>query len=389
MIGAGHGRVEAAKAEKLNLVPTCVVEGLTDEQWRAYVLADNKLALNAGWDEELLREELRALTELDVDLSSLGFGDAELADLFKTGAGKTDPDAIPPAPVWANSMRGDIWLCGEHRVAVGDATSAEDVANLLEGGVADLVWTDPPYNVAIQGKAGTILNDDMAAGAFREFLDQVFQRYVEAMRLGAVIYVAHADTERVAFTDCFKRAGFKLSQVLIWVKQSATLSRQDYNWRHEPILYGWKEGAGHYFAGDFTRTTVIEDDVDVAKMTKPQLLAAVQAFLAASRETVIKHDRPTRSDLHPTMKPVALVQDMIELSSVAGDAVLDLFGGSGTTLIACESAGRRSFLMELDERYADVIVQRWQDFTGRVATLEATGQTFREVAEERAAKEAA
>jgi DNA modification methylase len=379
MIGAGHGRVEAAKAEKLALVPTCVIEGLTDDQWRAYVLADNKLALNAGWDEDLLRQELRALDELEINL----------ADLFKTPTGRTDPNEAPETPVVSTSRRGDVWLLGDHRLMVGDATDKEDIAALMAGAQADMVWTDPPYNVAVNGKAGTIINDDMAAAAFRTFLDQVFASYLSAMRPGAVIYVSHSETERAAFTASFQEAGLKLSQCLIWVKQSGTLTRQDYNWRHEPILYGWKEGAGHYFAGDFTKTTVIEDDIDVTKMTKPQLLAAVQAFLAAQRDTILRHDRPTRSDLHPTMKPVALVQDMIEASSLPSERVLDLFGGSGTTLIACERSGRRAALMELDPRFGDVTVRRWEEFTGRVAILEATGQTFRQVAEERGEQEAA
>lgn len=214
------------------------------------------------------------------------------------------------------------------------------------------------------------MNDDMSSAHFKEFLTAAFKNYYDFMRDGAVIYVAHADTERVNFTQAYKDSGLKLSQVLIWVKQSGTLSRQDYNWRHEPILYGWKEGAGHYFAGDFTKTTVIEDDLDLDKMTKPQLLQKVQQLMDSIKTTAIHHDRPTRSDLHPTMKPVGLVRGMIESSSLDGQTVLDLFGGSGSTLMACETAGRLCKVMELDPKYCDVIVNRWEQFTGKKATRE-------------------
>jgi DNA modification methylase len=199
------------------------------------------------------------------------------------------------------------------------------------------------------------------------------------MRDGAVIYVAHADSERVAFTDCFVKAGLKLSQILVWAKQSGTLSRQDFNWKHEPILYGWKEGTGHYFCKDFTLTTVIDDDLDIDKLKKDEMVAMLKQIKEQMPTTVIRHDRPTKSDLHPTMKPVGLVQRMVEWSSMDGWIVLDLFGGSGTTMIACEKTHRKSRLMELDPKFCDVIVKRWQDFTGKKATHAETGKTFDEV----------
>jgi DNA modification methylase len=400
---AGHGRVLAAEliysqgGQILGLDgaplrhgrgPVLVAKGWSDAKKRAYVIVDNKLAENAGWDRELLRAEIAWLAdEFNIDL--LGFDDDELKALrHDRTKGKTDPDALPAQPAPA-SQPGDVWLLGQHRLLVGDATKPEDLALLMNGELADLVWTDPPYNVAISGAAGKIMNDDMGDAAFRAFLDATYANYVRAMRPGAVIYVAHADSERVNFTAAFVASGLKLSQVRIWVKQSATLSRQDFNWQHEPILYGWKEGAGHYFGRDFTKTTVIEDETDITKLKKPELLAMIAELRKAIKGTVIRQDRPTRSDLHPTMKPCALIEEMIENSSMEGDLVLDLFGGSGSTLITAEMTARRAFLMELDPKFADVIVARWEEFTGRVATLEATGQTYREVAHSRKAEEVA
>ena len=249
----------------------------------------------------------------------------------------------------------------------------------MDGKLADLVWTDPPYNVAVEGKAGKIMNDDMGSGEFRDFLRSVYASYYAVMRAGAVIYVAHGESERAAFTDCMVEAGLKLSQVLIWVKQSATLSRQDFNWQHEPILYGWKEGAGHYFCGNFTLTTVIDDDVDLKSMKKEQLIDMINEIRNKASGTIIRHNRPTKSDLHPTMKPVALVERMIEWSSNPGEIVLDLFGGSGSTLIAAQKANRQARLMELDPKFVGVIVKRWQEFTGKQAIHAETGKPFAEV----------
>lgn len=244
-----------------------------------------------------------------------------------------------------------------------------------------MVFTDPPYNVAIEGKAGKIANDDMSDGDFKTFMSLVYSNLYLCCRPGAVVYVAHADSERVTFTDEFVRAGFKLSQVLIWAKHSATLSRQDFNWRHEPILYGWKEGAGHYWCEDYANNTVTDDsdDIDYKKMDKPALIAEIRRIKHHDGSTVIKYDRPTVSDLHPTMKPVGLVEKTIGWSSKPGWVVLDLFGGGGSTLIAAHKNGRIARLMEFDPKFCDVIVKRWQAFTDQQATLAADGRTFDEV----------
>ena len=378
---AGHGRIMAARKLSLQEVPCIRLGHLTDAQKRAYVIADNKLALNAGWDESMLNLELGELQDMGFDISLIGFGKNELSELMaeEPTEGLTDENAVPEVKEKPKSQRGDVWLLGEHRLMCGDSTQADDLAKLMDGDKADLVWTDPPYNVAIDGKAGKIMNDDMSDAEFRKFLDAVYARYFENMRDGAVIYVAHADSERVAFTDCFVKAGLKLSQILVWAKQSGTLSRQDFNWKHEPILYGWKEGAGHYFCKDFTLTTVIDDDLDIDKLKKDEMVAMLKQIKEQMPTTVIRHDRPTKSDLHPTMKPVGLVQRMVEWSSMDGWIVLDLFGGSGSTLIACQKANRRARLMELDPKFCDVIVKRYQEFTGKKATHAETGKTFDEV----------
>jgi DNA modification methylase len=253
----------------------------------------------------------------------------------------------------------------------GDSTSPTDVNTLMNGELADMVWTDPPYNVAVDGQAGTILNDDMDSRAFRSFVQGFYASLQQAMRPGAVIYLSHGESERAAFTDCMLEAGFKLAEVLIWVKGHATFSRQDFNWQHEPILYGWKEGAGHYFCGDFTRTTVIDNETDLTKMTKDQLVELAKEL--SGNTSIIRHPRPTKSELHPTMKPVALIERMISWSSKPNWLILDLFGGSGSTLIAAHAQSRRANLMELDPKFCDVICTRFQTLTGIKPIAASTG----------------
>lgn len=393
---AGHGRTLAAQRLKMTEVPVMVAKGWSDAKKRAYVIADNKLAMNAGWDESMLNLELGELKDMGFDISLIGFGKNELSELMaeEPTEGLTDENEVPEVKEKPKSQRGDVWLLGEHRLMCGDSTQADDLAKLMDGDKADLVWTDPPYNVDMTGKneylasVGKarkdtenfgIQNDKMSAQEFRTFMQSVYERYFENMREGAVIYVAHPEHERIIFVESMLKAGIKLSEVLIWVKQSGTLSRQDFNWKHEPILYGWKEGAGHYFCKDFTLTTVIDDDLDIDKLKKDEMVAMLKQIKEQMPTTVIRHDRPTKSDLHPTMKPVGLVQRMVEWSSMDGWIVLDLFGGSGTTMIACEKTHRKSRLMELDPKFSDVIVKRWQDFTGKKATHAETGKTFDEV----------
>lgn len=387
---AGHGRVLAARKLGLDRVPCLRLSHLSEEQRRAYVIADNKLALNAGWDDELLRLELGALRDDGFDLGLTGFAQDELDALFidePDEVGLTGDDEAPAVGGTSVSRRGDVWILGDHRVICGDSTAIGDVEALCAGELVDCVWTDPPYNVNYEGTAGKIENDHMEDGAFRQFLRDAFASAFAVMRDGAPIYVAHADTEGYNFRGAFREAGFKLSGCLVWVKPSLVLGRSDYQWRHEPILYGWKPGAAHSWYGGRAKTTVTEaEDLPfVVEADGSVQIEIGESTLRISGEnlqveellgSVVRAEKPKRSAEHPTMKPVDLILGQLKNSSRRGDCVLDLFGGSGSTLIACQKSGRRARLVEFDPKFADVIVRRWQDFTGRKAHLEASGETF-------------
>jgi DNA modification methylase len=403
VIIAGHGRLAAARRLSLAEVPVIVLGHLTEVQRRALVVADNKIAENAGWDEELLAAELAALRADGFDLEVVGFSDSELAEILggldEDGAplpALGDPDHVPetkPRPV---SARGDIWCLGDHRVMCGDSTSTAEIATLCADRPVDACWTDPPYNVAYEGSAGSIMNDDMSATDFRRFLFGAFAAAFEVIRPGGPIYVAHADTEGLNFRAAFRDAGFKLSGCLVWVKPSLVLGRSDYQWRHEPILYGWKPGAAHSWYGGRAKTTVFDTPgAPVRVMPDGSLQIEVDGrtlvvtgeglSVEAVDQSVLRFDKPARNGEHPTMKPVALISEMIENSTRKGDLVLDPFGGSGSTLIACHQHGRVARLMELDEKFVDVIVRRWQEFTGLEAVLLGDGRSFNQMAAQRRA----
>lgn len=378
----GNMRLRACQKLGWDKVPCTVLEldEISPETMREYTLLDNIAYGKDDWD--LMKDEWMPL----VDLEELGMDiPEEYKSLDEIDKDLDEPigdeNAIPEITE-CRSRYGDVFICGNHRVACGDATNMDDISALMAGELADFVWTDPPYNVAIKGKAGKIMNDDMSNEHFSSFLMDIYKSYYAFMRDGAVIYVAHSEGERIAFTEQFVKAGLKFSQNLIWVKQSGVMNRQDFNYKHEPILYGWKEGAAHYFCEDYTRTTIIDDstndDLDYKKMTKDQLLKVVRAFKNQEQrpESTIYYDRPTISELHPTMKPVGLVELMMGWSSKEGWSVLDLFGGSGTTLIAAEKTKRRARILELDPKFCDVIVKRYQDYTGKKAVLERTGERF-------------
>jgi site-specific DNA-methyltransferase (adenine-specific) len=347
-------------ARKLGIedVPCIRLGHLTEAQKRAYVIADNKLALNAGWDEELLKLELVSLRDdEDFDLGLTGFSEDEIAELLsiKTVEGNTDPDEVPETPASPVSVLGDLWTLGKHRLLCGDSTSIDSLKRLCENQLVDIWLTDPPYNVAYEGKtkdALKIKNDAMEDEDFRQFLRDCYVAADAVMKPGAVFYVWHADSEGFNFRGAAKDAGWKVRQCLIWEKQTLVMGRQDYHWKHEPCLYGWKEGAGHLWASDRKQTTIL------------------------------KFDRPSRNGEHPTMKPVDLFEYQLLNNTKGGDVVLDSFGGSGTTLIAAEKNGRVARLMELDPKYCDVIVNRWQNFTGKKAVHE-LGKTFDELKAER------
>jgi len=358
-IVAGHGRVMAAQKLGLDTLPTIDAAHLSEAQRRAYVLADNRMALDAGWDNDLLKIELQDLDAAGFDLTLTGFDLGEIAALtLDATEGLTDPDAVPDVPAVPVTVLGDVWLLGRHRLMCGDSTSIDAVEVLTQGQLVDMWLTDPPYNVAYEGKtkdALKIQNDSMSDDGFRQFLRDANTAADAVMKPGAVFYIWHADSEGYNFRGACHDVGWQVRQCLIWKKQTLVMGRQDYHWKHEPCLYGWKGGAGHLWATDRKQTTILE------------------------------FDRPSRNAEHPTMKPVALFEYQMLNNTKGGDQVLDSFAGSGTTAIACETHGRFARLMELDPRYCDVIIQRWQDFTGLTATLEATGQPFTELQAERAA----
>lgn len=350
VIIAGHGRLLAARKLGFDEVPTIELRDLTEAQKKAYVIADNRLALNAGWDNEMLTLELGELAAEGYDLDLLGFDTKELDALLNPEVvdGLVDEDEVPEAGPEPITKPGDVWVLGRHRVMCGDSTSIDALERLCAGQLVDMWLTDPPYNVAYEGKtkdALTIQNDSMGDEQFRQFLRDCYVAADAVMKPGAVFYIWHADSEGYNFRGAAQDAGWKVRQCLIWKKSTMVMGRQDYHWKHEPCLYGWKEGAGHLWAADRKQTTILE------------------------------FDKPSRNGEHPTMKPVALFEYQMLNNTKGGDIVLDSFGGSGTTLIAAEKNGRVARLMELDPKYCDVIVKRWEEFTGKKAVLEGADGT--------------
>jgi site-specific DNA-methyltransferase (adenine-specific) len=340
---AGHGRVMAARKLGLDEVPAIKLGHLTENQKKAYIIADNRLALNAGWDTEMLTLEIKDLQSEDFDLSLMGFDEDELAKLLEPEVvdGLTDEDAVPDVPEEPKTKPGDIYQLGNHRLMCGDSTSVDAVEKLMDKHLADQLITDPPYNVDYEGSDGQkIKNDSMDDSAFRSFLYDAFSLAFSFMKNGASFYIWHADLEGYNFRGAVIDCGQKIRSCLIWNKPSIVMGRSDYHWKHEPCLYGWKDGASHLWATDRKQSTVIDF---VSKVKK--------------------------NDLHPTMKPVELIEYQILNNTKGQDIVLDLFGGSGTTIIACEKSGRNARVMELDPKYCDVIVKRWEEFTGQTATL--------------------
>jgi site-specific DNA-methyltransferase (adenine-specific) len=341
---AGHGRLLAAQKLGLDKVPTIDCSDMTESQKKAYIIADNKLALNAGWDTAMLTIEMKELQEEGFDLDLLGFDDKELNALLEPEVvqGLTDEDAVPETPKEATTKLGDVYILGKHRLMCGDSTSITDMEKLVNGQPVDMCLTDPPYNVAYEGGTKeklTIQNDSMEDSEFRQFLRDAFVAADTVMKAGAVFYIWHADSEGYNFRGACHDTGWKVRQCLIWKKSSLVMGRQDYHWIHEPCLYGWKEGASHLWSADRKQTTILE------------------------------FNKPTRNGEHPTMKPVELFEYQMLNNTKGGDIVLDSFGGSGTTLIAAEKHGRYARIMELDPKYCDVIVKRWEDFTGEKAVL--------------------
>ena len=335
----GHGRITAAREEGYETVPCVFAENLTEAQKRAYILADNQLALNAGWDEEMLSVELSDLQDQSFDLSLLGFDAGELDKLLGTGSEKdiADDDFDLTAALEKASFvePGDIWTVGKHRVMCGDATSPEDVEKLMDGRKANLVLTDPPYGVSFKASDGlTIQNDSLKGEEFYKFLLAAFKNMADHLEKGGAAYCFHADTEGLTFRKAFINAGFHLAGVCIWVKNSLVLGRSDYQWQHEPVLYGFLQNGKHPWYSDRKQTTIWN------------------------------YDKPKRNKDHPTSKPLDLLGYPIQNSSQENSVVIDTFGGSGSTLMACEQLNRVCYMMELDPKYASVILRRYVEDTG-------------------------
>jgi DNA modification methylase len=348
---AGHGRIEAARAENITEVPCVFVDHLTEAQKKAYILADNRMALDAGWDEEMLKIELSGLQEMGYDLELTGFDAAELSDFFG-GADEAkeddfDVDAELQKPTF--SKAGDVWRLGRHTLICGDSTKQETYNTLLGDNKVNLVLTDPPYNVNYESSAGKIKNDNMAADKFYQFLLDAFTCMEKVMAVDASVYIFHADTEGLNFRRAFADAGFYLSGCCVWKKQSLVLGRSPYQWQHEPVLYGWKKSGKH------------------------------QWYTGRKETTIWEFDKPKKNGDHPTMKPIPLLAYALGNSTQTNGLVLDPFGGSGSTLIACEQTGRVCYTAELDEKFCDVIVKRYieQVSTDENVSVIRDGQTLK------------
>ena len=356
---AGHGRLLAARKLQLTEVPVIVLDHLSETQKRAYIIADNQLALNAGWDEELLRVELAVLQEDDFNVNLIGFEDGELARLLAAqdaAEGLTDENAVPELPETPISTAGDLRILGDHRLFVGDATDVHAVAKLMAGAPADLVFTDPPYNVDYEGYTEErlkIKGDRMSDADFKKFLEAVFRSYRKLVKPGASMYVCHSSSWQREFENALESAGFEVRCQLIWAKNTFAWGFGRYKFQHEPIFYAHVAAQKDAWYGD------------------------------KSQSTLWQEKKPAANRIHPTAKPVELVERALVNSSKSGDIVVDLFGGSGSTLIGCERRGRHARLMEIDPKYADCIVRRYQEYTGKQAVLEGDGRTFEEIRLER------
>lgn len=371
IIIAGHTRWKAAQKLGLETVPCIQADDLTPAQVKAYRLADNKVAEAAQWDLDALQFELEELDNMDFDMEPFGFE----TETFNEQIAEDDnfEAELPTTPM---TRSGQLWLLGKHRLMVGDSTKRQDVEKLCSDATVDMIVTDPPYNIDYTGgtkDAMKIENDNWGDDeGFIEFLKAAFENMRDQLKAGGSFYIWYASTQSKNFLEAAERAGLNIRQTLIWNKNTFSLGRQDYQWKHEPCLYGWKDGAAHYFVNTRNLATVIEDaeNQDIDNMKKDELKDLLKSILGGCKDTTILDEKkPTKSDLHPTMKPIPLIARQIKNSSRTGENVLDLFGGSGSTLMACEQLGRRCFMMEYDPHYADVIIKRWEDYTGEQAEL--------------------
>lgn len=382
---AGHGRVIAAKEMGLERVPCVFIDGLTEEQRRAYILADNRLGELGEWDAEMVSRELEDLRALGFEIDVTGFSVDDIIINDDMGVEITDDQmADLESKVPARVQRGDVWRLGRHRLVCGDSARFEDVQKLMQGRSADLLETDPPYGVDLQiedieeakkRRRRTdglgIENDGLQGAELSDFLVTTLSNARRVMKPGAAFYIWHTDTNGLIFRQATEDAGLRIRQVLIWVKNTFALGRQDYQWRHEPCLYGWNGGAGHYFIDVRSFSTVAEAGA-IQDKSREELVQIIEDLLTIL--TTAGHEKkPVRSELHPTMKPLSIIKKQIRNSSREGELVLDLFGGSGTTMLAAEELGRVCYMLEYDPHYCDVILARWEELTGERATREEAG----------------
>lgn len=360
----GHGRLYALQEMGAEEVECIRLSHLGENEKKAYILAHNKLTMNTEFDADLLAQELGEIE--GIDMSSFGFLMDPLIEVVEDDF--DDEAAIEqPEPI---AKLGDVYQLGEHFLMCGDSTDFIAVKKLCGEALMDLLVTDPPYNVAYEGKtedALTIENDNMDDAKFREFLKDAFACADGVMRPGAAFYIWHADSEGFNFRGACRDIGWTVRQCLIWNKNQMVLGRQDYQWKHEPCLYGWKDGAAHYFVDDRNLLTVLEEESELKKMSKAELINYILEIQEQTATTVINEVKPSRNGLHPTMKPLRLIERLVRNSSKKGENVLDLFNGSGSTLMVCEQLGRRYYGMELDPRYVDATIERWEEFTGKKA----------------------
>lgn len=368
VIVEGHGRLLALKELGYKEVEVIKLGHLTDEQRKAYTLIHNKLTMNTDFDIEVLESELAAINI--IDMSDFDF-DLNIESEEITIEDDYDVEEKLEQIEEPKSKLGDIYQLGEHRLMCGDSTLLEDVKKLMNDNKADLLLTDPPYNVNISNSDGmTIENDNMSDDNFKQFLNAAFQTASASLKKGGAFYIWHGDSETVNFRNACEDNELSVRQCLIWVKNGFNFGRQDYKWKHEPCLYGWKEGASHYFIDEYNNPTVIEDNINIDLLKKEELKELVEELLSDRVPTTIIHeDKPLKNDKHPTMKPINLLSFQIKNSSKKEEIVLDLFGGSGSTLIACEQLNRKCYMMEFDPKYVDVIIDRWEQLTGEKAKL--------------------
>lgn len=364
----GHGRLLALKELGYEEVEVIKLGHLTEEQRKAYTLIHNKLTMNTDFDIEILESELAAINI--IDMSDFDF-DLDIEMEVSTIEDDYDVEEKLEQIEEPKSKLGDIYQLGKHRLMCGDSTQKEDVMQLMNNQTADMLLTDPPYNVNISNSDGmTIENDNMSNENFKHFLNAAFENASSSLKKGGAFYIWHGDSETVNFRNACEDNELSVRQCLIWVKNGFNFGRQDYKWKHEPCLYGWKDGASHYFIDEYNNPTVIEDNLNIDLLKKEELKKLVEDLLTDRVPTTIIHeDKPLKNDKHPTMKPINLLSFQIKNSSKKEEIVLDLFGGSGSTLISCEQLNRKCYMMEYDPKYVDVIIDRWETLTGEKAVL--------------------